>query len=296
MSNKYQLSIKKVVYRLIKHSNSFYSVDCQTWLSANKDVSDEQYNIFNLGEFPSYNQAQNALHGHASLFPAYTFISAGYKSNAKHLTVYESQDFFKSSHADIWFEETAAHVATEADTGAAASPSSNTGGLNKEKQSGLQTTDKSTRTSVLPHFISESEAEIQKLNVSETYTHQYFEQGVLKTLMLRRGIHSPAFIDTLSFTILESSFHKLDDNGQWITGEPAVLSAIREVTEAMGIGVVKEAQGRNGYLYGLQFGDEVEKRNFSFVCWGGDSQNGSVMFHFTGEGLTYAVKGWENNL
>lgn len=229
-------------------------------------------------------------------FPAYTFISAGYKTNAQNLTVYQSQDFLKPNQTEIWFKETASPVATAADTGEAVSPPSNTGGLKQKEHKGLKTASESFKTKINPSFISETEAQIHKINVSESYAHQYFEQGTLKTLMLRRGIDSPAFIDTLSFTILESAFQKLDEQGQWITGDTVVLEAIQKVSEAMGIGVVKEAQGRNGYLYGLQFGDKNEHRNFGFVCWGGEHQNGSIMFHFTGEGLAYAIKGWENNL
>lgn len=288
---------KKVVYRLIKYAADCYVVDCQTWVSLNKDIQNAQYDIATVGTFPSFTQAQNALRQHASSLPAYTFISAGYKPNAKNLTVYQNEPFFRFNHNpnDVWFE-TVAPSATAGDEGATVSPPSNTGGLDTEEQKGLQVTSEESANQVLPEFLKGDEAFEQKIKISEAYAHQYFENGVLKTLMLRRGINSPAFIDTLSFVVFEAAFHYLDDNAQWVKGDSIVLKVIREISEVMGLQLIKETQGRNGYVYGLQFGDLEQQRNFGFVCWGGEQQNGSIMFHFTGEGLAYAKEHWEHEL
>ena len=294
---------QRVVYSIDKVLDS-YSVVCVKYFSATKDFSTAESNSFLVGEYPSYSQAFSAMQKHAVGLPAYRFYRCYYKPGEMRKTVFENELVSKSDNHDAegWFEETVAPAKTasveDGIAGATVSPPSNTGGLksDKDKTERLSSISKMSSSVSTPEFLQGIEAEIQKFTVSESYAHQYFENGVLKTLMLRRGIDSPAFIDTLSFTMAESCFHRLDDNGQWVCGDESVLSAISSVSDAMGLGLVGDTPGKNGYLYGLQFGDKSEKRNFGFVCWGGENQKGSIMFHFTGEGLANAADGWEKNL
>lgn len=294
---------QRVVYSIDKVLDS-YSVVCVKYFSATKDFSTAESNSFLVGEYPSYSQAFSAMQKHAVGLPAYRFYRCYYKPGEMRKTVLENELVSKSDNHDAegWFEETVApsETATVGDgiDGATVSPPSNTGGLksNEEKRGRLPLILENSVAISEPEFLRNVEAEIQKFNVSESYAHQYFENGVLKTLMLRRGIDSPAFIDTLSFTIQESAFHRLGDDGIWVRGDESILCAISSVSEAMGLGLVGDTPGKNGYLYGLQFGDKSEKRNFGFVCWGGENQKGSIMFHFTGEGLVNASDGWEKNL
>ena len=294
---------QRVVYSIDKVLDS-YSVVCVKYFSAIKDFSTAESNSFLVGEYPSYSQAFSAMQKHAVGLPAYRFYRCYYKPGETRKTVLENELVSKSDNHDAqgWFEETVAPAKTasaeDGIAGATVSPPSNTGGLksDKDKTKRLPSIPKMSSSVSTPEFLQGIEAEIQKFTVSESYAHQYFENGVLKTLMLRRGIDSPAFIDTLSFTMAESCFHRLDDNGQWVCGDESVLSAISSVSDAMGLGLVGDTPGKNGYLYGLQFGDKSEKRNFGFVCWGGENQKGSIMFHFTGEGLANASDGWEKNL
>lgn len=297
-------SYKRFVYTVSEIREGIYILSGIEYSSSKKDTFGAVLKDFTVGEYASYSDAMAALRSHAEKLPAYWFYSTSYKSDKANSTVLQNKlvSRFGSHDAQGWFEETVAPAKTasaeDGIAGATVSPPSNTGGLksDKDKTERLPSIPKMSSSLSTPEFLQGIEAEIQKFTVSESYAHQYFENGVLKTLMLRRGIDSPAFIDTLSFTVSESCFHRLDDNGQWVCGDESVLSAISSVSDAMGLGLVGDTPGKNGYLYGLQFGDKSEKRNFGFVCWGGENQKGSIMFHFTGEGLANASDGWEKNL
>lgn len=171
-------------------------------------------------------------------------------------------------------------------------PPSNTGGLNEKHQAGTE-----IDVSNPPYWLfGDIEADLAKLQISEQYAQQVMEHGQLKTIMLRRGLNSPAFIDTISFTVQESAFSELNDDLEQKSSFECVMSAIVEVSNCMGFKPIMEISGRNGYTNGLQFGDKEQERNFGFVCWGGTNQQETIMFHFTGEGLTYARQDWEKFL
>lgn len=286
---------KKVVYRIIRQAPDFWAVDWQTWVSKFKDISASVYDGGAVGVYPTKNQAQQALHRAAHGNPIYSVIVGGFKEGVSSIQVYERAVFKDGVLADVaddaavWFavEGMAGIGESEADGAGHATPPSNTGGLAKKEK---EPTDYPFKEDGLPE-------EIAELNISETYQHQVMEHGVLKTVMLRRGINSPAFIDTLSFTVKESFFEFFNEDDERVTGDAAIAEAIHAVRVAMGLDVVKEVSGRNGYSYALQFGiKEDESRNYGFVAWGGDTQNGSIMFHFTGEGLAAAKDGWEKYL
>lgn len=173
-----------------------------------------------------------------------------------------------------------------------ATPLSNTGGLNTKEQAGTEIVSSNP-----PYWLfGDIEADLAKLQISEQYAQQVMEHGQLKTIMLRRGLNSPAFIDTISFTVQESAFRDLDDDLKQKSSFDCVMAAIIQVSQCMGFKPVLEISGRNGYTNGLQFGDKEQQRNFGFVCWGGANQQETIMFHFTGEGLSYARQDWEKLL
>lgn len=180
------------------------------------------------------------------------------------------------------------------------SPPSNTGGLEQKSVVPTEPTVKAETSAFAnepPYAVfGDIDADLAKLQISEQYAQQVMEHGQLKTIMLRRGLNSPAFIDTISFTVHQDAYRNyLNDND--LTEMEIVFKAVVDVSECMGFKPVRETIGKNGYANGLEFGDkEHENRNFGFVCWGGDTQNGSIMFHFTGEGLIYARQDWEKLL
>lgn len=278
---------QKTAFRVVRHAPDLYTVDYQTWVSGNKDLlHTSHYDHRIIGDFSSRYLAVEAAKRAAAPFSAYSLSYAAYKGCDTALTVYQTEHV--GTIEDGWFDISvsgALSAATLGDGGNAAPPS-NTGGLNKES------------LGPLPHLFEVPPESVPDIQVSETYSHQYFENGVLKELMLRRGIDSPAFIDTLSFTFQSEFFAHVDeDTGDWVdSGDRVVMRSIVAVVEAMGLNACKEISGRNGYSFALQFGDSENGRNFGFVAWGGETQNGTVMFHFTGEGLICAAVGWESRL
>lgn len=185
-------------------------------------------------------------------------------------------------------------------------PTSNTGGLTIQNKAG---TVESAEIKDLPDFLKNLEVfeEIKNLKVSETYRQLVMENGQVKEVMLRRGLNTPAFIDTISFTINEQAFHRFEDTVETdfkqhgkviektrrIDGPEALAEGIAEFLELVGLPVMGEGNGRNGYQSALLLGNEEQQRNYGFIAYGGHQQNGSVMFHLTGEGLTMARNGWE---
>lgn len=212
--------------------------------------------------------------------------------------VIDKGEFFNESET-IWFcvgitdvgGDGKAHADVAANVGDAAPPS-NTGGLNQKKQVGIEVFSNEPPYEVF----GDVDSDLAKLKISEQYAAQVMEQGCLKTIMLRRGLNSPAFIDTLSFTVHESAFRDLTDDLKQKSSFDCVVSAVVEVSSCMGFKPVLEISGRNGYTNGLQFGDKDQKRNYGFVCWGGQNQNETIMFHFTGEGISCAREDWEKLL
>lgn len=218
--------------------------------------------------------------------------------NELNIQVLETGEVFNTSET-LWFcvgkvfptenENEAVGVANgnaKADVGNAneAPPPSNTGGLNEKQEAGTE-----IDVSNPPYCLfGDIEADLAKLQISEQYAMKVMEHGQLKTIMLRRGLNSPAFIDTISFTVQESAFRDLDDDLKQKSSFDCVMEAIVQVSQCMGFKPVLEISGRNGYTNGLQFGDKEQQRNFGFVCWGGTNQQETIMFHFTGEGLSYA--------
>ncbi len=182
-------------------------------------------------------------------------------------------------------------------------PSSNTGGLETEEQQG-------TETKALPNFLQDTHEEIENFQVSETYQHFVMERGMVKQVMLRRGLKTPAFIDTLSFTINEQSFcyfekkevvdfenhGRVVEEKRFVDGVEALAQAIAEFLEIMGLKHCGQSNGRNGYETALLIGNVEQNRNYGFIAYGGHQQKGSVMFHLTGEGLVMARDGWEKKL
>lgn len=276
---------QKAVFRVIKHAPDLYVADYQTWASFHKDVlKAEQYDHQVIGDYPNRYRAVDAVKRAAAPFSAYSIVYGSYKGIDTKVTVYETEQIGISP--DGWFEVPVfrALSAVAADDADKADPTSNTGGLNKE------------RLGPLPDLSQVPPENVPDIQVSEVYEHQYFEHSTLKTLMLRRGIDSPAFIDTLSFTCQSEFFAYFDEEGQWVEDDRTVMKSIIQVIEATGLNICKEVSGKNGYTYSMQFGDEENGRNFGFVAWGGQTQNGTIMFHFTGDGLAYAADGWESRL
>lgn len=135
------------------------------------------------------------------------------------------------------------------------------------------------------------------LKVSETYTHNLvMENGKVREILLRRGYDTPAFIDTLSLVFDESiaKFY-LDENVEFLYGRPLIDAILVDIRRIMGFGKSDiKINGRNGYENAIQLGRE--NRNYGYIAWGGVNQKGSVMLHFTGEGLANAENNWEVNL
>lgn len=277
---------QNIAFRVVRHAPDLFTVDYQTWVSVDKNIlKASHYEHGIVGDFPNRWRAVEAVKRVATALPAYSVSFAAYKGQDTALTLFNTE-YYGNTVNDGWFEVSASGALLPAalDDGNNAAPPSNTGGLNKAVKG-------------LPDLSDVPPESVPDFQVSETYAHQYFENGVLKELMLRRGIDSPAFIDTLSFTFQTEFFaYRDEDTGEWVNDDRTVMKAIVKVIEATGLNVSKEVSGKNGYTFSFQFGDEENGRNFGFAAWGGETQNGTMMFHFTGEGLAYAAAGWESRL
>ena len=127
--------------------------------------------------------------------------------------------------------------------------------------------------------------------VSEIYEHIVMVNGKAKSLPLRRGVGTAAFIDTLSFTVAESVFLRPDQLG---TEEELAQSISADLAEIMGYGLSHQKNGMNGYSISWQMGSE--NVNYGYVAFGGKNQKETVLVHFTGHGLIAALDGWERRL
>lgn len=296
-----------VSYRIEKQENG-YLVLCLTFVSDKPTLFSTRTQSFKeeLGVFEYKYLAIDCIKAHAKDFPAYEILHCGYKKEQLH--IYDREQFFAAGVTELLFEVNAAAVGNGKSVADVAngssetvSPPSNTGGLEQKSVVPTEPTKKAEEPSAFanepPYSVfGDIEAELAKLQISEQYAQQVMEHGQLKTIMLRRGLNSPAFIDTISFTVHQDYYRNYFDDNE-ATENEIVLKSIVDVSECMGFKPVRETKGKNGYDNGLEFGDkEHENRNFGFVCWGGDTQNGSIMFHFTGEGLTYARQDWEKLL
>lgn len=127
--------------------------------------------------------------------------------------------------------------------------------------------------------------------VSEVYEHLVMVNGKAKSLPLRRGVGTAAFIDTLSFTVAESVFLRPEQLG---TEEELAQSISADLAEIMGYGLSHQKNGMNGYAISWHMGSESV--NYGYVAFGGRNQKETVLIHFTGHGLIAALDGWERRL
>ena len=127
--------------------------------------------------------------------------------------------------------------------------------------------------------------------ISEAYSTYVVAGGKLKEVPLKRGVSTAAFIDTLTFTVVEDVFVRPDQLG---TEEEIIGNVSAELEEIMGYGLFCRQNGRNGYETSYKMGNETI--NYGFVALGGKRQHQTICFYFTGEGLTAAKEGWEIRL
>lgn len=153
-------------------------------------------------------------------------------------------------------------------------PASNTGGLNGASAQRQSADVVSEKTSVF-------------VNVG----------GQVKEIPLRKGKSTCAHIDTLTLTMTQEVFieHELkidDDNLQNV--ELLARKISETVYSLFGFGIYEQKNGINGYKYSFKLG--TDNANYGVVAFGGKNQKDSILLHFTGDGLTAALDGWETRL
>ena len=128
--------------------------------------------------------------------------------------------------------------------------------------------------------------------VSESYAHCVTENGKVKQIPLRRGVGTAAHIDTLTLTFRS---HVLIDGKVSEENKQQLAESISSTLFSLfGFGLYEERSGINGYKYSYRMG--TDNANYGFAAFGGKRQRDSICLHFSGEGLTAAVQGWESRL
>lgn len=237
-----------VSYRIEKQENG-YLVLCLTFVSDKPTLFSTRTQSFKeeLGVFEYKYLAIDCIKAHAKGLPAYEILHCGYKKAQLH--IYDREQFFAVGVTELLFEVNAAAVANGSSE--TVSPPSNTGGQKQKSVVPTEPTKKAEEPSAFanepPYSVfGDIEAELAKLQISEQYAQQVMEHGQLKTIMLRRGLNSPAFIDTISFTVHQDYYRNYFDDKD-ATENEIVLKSIVDVSECMGFKPVRETKGKNGY-------------------------------------------------
>lgn len=121
--------------------------------------------------------------------------------------------------------------------------------------------------------------------------------GQVKEIPLRKGKSTCAHIDTLSMTMTKEVFIDYDlkiDDDNLKNVELLSRNISSTVHTLFGFGIYEQKNGINGYKYSFKLG--TENANYGVIAFGGKNQKDSILLHFTGDGLTAALDGWETRL
>lgn len=118
------------------------------------------------------------------------------------------------------------------------------------------------------------------------------DSGEVKQLMVRRPAEAQcAFIDCLRFTIGEETWCRTALENL-ISDDDYVREASRWLEEILGFGITRHLQKpRDFYSDSWDLGD-----GYGLVCFGGQSQRGTMLIVLHGSGCLAAKEGWEYRL
>jgi phage replication initiation protein len=140
--------------------------------------------------------------------------------------------------------------------------------------------------------LSEARAAFQSIADQESISLVMTETGELKQVMVRRAAAGHcAFVDCIRFTVGEETWYRT--SGLPLIGDDEfIMEASRCLSEIFGFGITKHlARPRDFYNDSWELGD-----GYGLVCFGGQSQRGTMLIVIHGSGCLAARDGWESRL
>jgi phage replication initiation protein len=139
---------------------------------------------------------------------------------------------------------------------------------------------------------SESASTFRRIAEHESISLVMTETGELKQVMVRKPASGHcAFIDCIRITVGEETWYQT--SGLPLVGDDEyIMEASRCLTDIFGFGITKHLQRpRDFYSDSWELGDA-----FGLVCFGGQTQRGTMLIVIHGSGCLAAKSGWEQRL